>query len=83
MQLYRKSMRSRLSSVGIGSAAADLPLLLAVDHPIVLLEARTGTLRSDVTARLPNAVCGSLPGAAGWNQEVLRVLEGRFIKKGS
>lgn len=79
MQLYRKSMRSRLSSVGIGSALADLPLLLAVDHPIVLPDARMG-LRSEVMARLPNAICGSLPGAAGWNEEVLRVLEGRFVK---
>jgi hypothetical protein len=82
MQLYRKSMRSRLSSVGIGSAAADLPLLLAVDHPIILPDSHAG-LRPELTARLRNAVCGPLPGAAGWNEEILRVLEGRFIKKGS
>jgi mannosyl-3-phosphoglycerate phosphatase len=79
MQLYRKSMRSRLSSVGIGSAVADLPLLLAVDHPVILPDSQ-GRLRPELIARLRNAVCGSLPGAAGWNEEILRVLEGRFVK---
>jgi hypothetical protein len=75
MRLYRTSMRSRLSSVGIGSSAMDLPLLLSVDHPIILPESHN-VVNPDLMTRLPNATLGEAPSARGWNQAVLRVLEG-------
>ena len=74
MRLYRTSMRSRLSSVGIGSKLEDLPLLRAVDHPIVLPEAKTG-LNADLMGRLRNAAAGEASGSEGWNQAVLGLLD--------
>jgi mannosyl-3-phosphoglycerate phosphatase len=80
MRLYRTSMRSRLSSVGIGSSIWDLPLLLSVDHPIILPGAQD-VANAELTARVPNATLGEAPGARGWNEVVLSVLEGTLRKQ--
>jgi mannosyl-3-phosphoglycerate phosphatase family protein len=88
MRLYRTSMRSRLSSVGIGSSAADLPLLLSVDHPIILPGGPPGeppgarnVVNAELAARVPNATLGEAAGALGWNQAVSRVVEGPLRKQ--
>jgi mannosyl-3-phosphoglycerate phosphatase len=74
MRLYRTSMRSRLRSVGIGCGTGDLSLLLSVDHPIILPDSRN-IVNPDLVARLPDAILGEAPGAPGWNEVVLRLLE--------
>ena len=73
MNLYRKSLRLRLTSIGIGNSAAHLPLLAAVDHAI-LLPRRGKEYDPDVQARLSHLRLGEAAGAAGWNQAVLDFL---------
>ncbi len=75
MRLYRTSMRSRLSSVGLGSSADDLPLLLAVDHPIILPAGSSRELNPELTSRLPNAISAEASGPCGWNEAILTLLE--------
>jgi mannosyl-3-phosphoglycerate phosphatase len=75
MRLYRTSTRSRLSSVGIGSTDEDLPLLLSVDHPIILPGVHKGPTGA-LTSRLSNASAGEASGPHGWNEAVLAILEG-------
>jgi mannosyl-3-phosphoglycerate phosphatase len=69
MRLYRKSLRLRLRSVGIGSATEDLPLLSAMDSAIVLPR-RAGECDAVLTVGLPEATLGETAGPAGWNQAV-------------
>jgi len=78
--LYRDSLRTRLSSIGIGSTAEHLPLLLAVDQP-VLLPYRGQHYDSSVLSRLPHIRLGAAVGAVGWNQAVLDVLKPATAKK--
>lgn len=62
-------------SVGLGDAGNDLPLLRAVDRPIVV--PRPGG-RPDpaLAAALPGAELAPAAGPAGWNAAVLTVLAG-------
>ena len=70
MSLYRSSLHRRLRSYGIGSAAEHMPLLAAVEHPIVL--PRHGEqFDGALMAGLPHPVQGQASGPAGWNQAVL------------
>jgi mannosyl-3-phosphoglycerate phosphatase len=73
MRLYRESLRSRIRSVGIGTSFEDLSLLAASDQAFVL---PLGSDRFDerLLSKLPNAVRIDVPGASGWNQTVLSVL---------
>ncbi len=74
-KLYRLALRGRLRIVGIGSAASDLPLLTAVDHPVLLPQAGGGFPRR-VLEKLPAVERGPASGPVGWNQVVLRILRG-------
>jgi mannosyl-3-phosphoglycerate phosphatase family protein len=74
MGMYRKSLRVRLRSVGIGSNAEDLHLLSAVDMAIVL-PLRTGEWDAALISRLPRAARGEEAGPGGWSQAIIRVLE--------
>jgi mannosyl-3-phosphoglycerate phosphatase len=66
--------------VGLGDAANDLPLLLAVTRPIVM--PRTdGTLDSSLAAGLPGAERAPEPGPAGWSTAVLAVLSGAALPR--
>jgi mannosyl-3-phosphoglycerate phosphatase len=67
----------RFDTVGIGDAGNDLPLLEAVDRPIVM--PRPTGLDPLLAARLPGAERAPAPGPAGWNAAVLAVLEGRRL----
>lgn len=62
-------------SVGLGDAGNDLPLLRAVDRPIVV--PRPGG-RPDpaLAAALPGAELAPVPGPEGWNAAVLLLLAG-------
>ncbi len=74
MRLLRDSLHTRLRSVAIGSRARDLPLLSAADHAVALPR-RGQELDPVLSSRLPNGIHGEAPGAAGWNQAVLKALE--------
>ncbi len=74
---YRRAGRP-VSSVGLGDAANDLPMLRAVDRPIVI--PRSGGEADPALARaLPRAERASCPGPAGWNDAMLAVLGGERL----
>jgi mannosyl-3-phosphoglycerate phosphatase len=73
--LYEAAGR-RFESVGLGDAANDLPLLQAVERPI-LVPRRDGVFDPALVEALPAAERAPCPGPAGWGAAVLAVLEGR------
>jgi len=60
-------------TVGLGDAANDLPMLVAVDHPVVMPRKRGG-VEPVLAAALPDALRAPLPGPAGWAAAVLGLL---------
>lgn len=62
--------------VGLGDAANDLELLLAVDRPI-LMPRRDGSVEPILAARLRGAERAPSPGPAGWSAAVLAALAGK------
>jgi mannosyl-3-phosphoglycerate phosphatase len=56
-------------SIGLGDAPNDIPMLEAVDYPIVMRSANEAQLRR----ALPHAAVTRLPGPAGWSEALLRV----------
>ena len=74
MQTYRDALRSRLSSVGVGSRDQDVELLCAVDLPIVLPK-RKGESEAVLMARLSHPFAAASPGPEGWSEAVLSVLQ--------
>lgn len=63
---------SDLETIGIGDSLNDLPLLLTVDHPI-LVQKPDGSYDPDIT--LPNLIRAPGIGPAGWNHAVLDILQ--------
>jgi mannosyl-3-phosphoglycerate phosphatase len=72
LALYHRAGRL-FSSAGLGDAATDLPLLRAVDRPI-LVPRRDGSVDPILASSLPTAECAPQPGPAGWNAAVLTLL---------
>ena len=68
----------RISSVGLGDAANDLPMLRAVDRPI-LIPRPDGQPDATLARALPDAECAPGPGPAGWNEAILAVLRGERL----
>ena len=64
----------RFTSAGLGDAPTDLPLLSAVDRPIVIPRPE-GSLDPTLVSSLPGAECAPQPGPTGWNIAVLCLLE--------
>lgn len=71
---YRADGR-RIASVGLGDAANDLPMLRAVNRPI-LIPRPDGRPDAALARALPDAECAPRPGPAGWNAAMLAVLDG-------
>lgn len=70
----------RMRSVGLGDAGNDLPLLEAVDRPIVIPRP-SGRPDATLATALPGAELAPAPGPAGWNAAVLAVLAGRRLPR--
>ncbi len=66
--------------VGLGDAANDLPLLLAVTRPIVMPRP-DGTLDPALARRLRGVERAPGPGPAGWSAAVLVVLSGGSLPR--
>jgi mannosyl-3-phosphoglycerate phosphatase len=66
--------------VGLGDAANDLALLLAVDRPIVVPRP-DGSVDAALAVRLPSAERAPGPGPAGWAAAVLAVLAGEPLPR--
>jgi len=62
-------------SIGLGDAANDLPMLQAVDRPIVMPRSGGG-FDPVLAATLPHAERAPAPGPGGWARAVLAVLAG-------
>jgi hydroxypyruvate reductase len=68
--LYRREYGA-LASVGLGDSFNDLPMLRAVDHPVLVRKA-DGSY--DKRVDLPNLLKTQQPGPLGWNGAVLQLL---------
>jgi mannosyl-3-phosphoglycerate phosphatase len=68
------------STVGLGDAANDLPLLRAVDRPIVMPR-RRGGIDASLAAALPRAERARAAGPGGWAAAVLDVLAGESLPR--
>jgi mannosyl-3-phosphoglycerate phosphatase len=66
--------------VGLGDAANDVELLLAVDRPILMPRA-DGSLDPALAGRLPAAERAPGPGPAGWAAAVLAALAGEPLPR--
>jgi mannosyl-3-phosphoglycerate phosphatase len=66
--------------VGLGDAANDLPMLEAVDRPIVM-PGRDGTIDVTLAAALAGAERAPAPGPAGWAAAILAVLSGESLPR--
>lgn len=73
---YRRQLAPtsvRVCTIGIGDSANDLPLLSAVDQPI-LVQRPDGSY--DSTVQLPHLIYAPGIGPTGWNTAILNVLGG-------
>jgi mannosyl-3-phosphoglycerate phosphatase len=68
------------STVGLGDAPNDGPLLRAVDRPIIVPRPG-GSPDADLAALVPEAEIAPCPGPAGWNAAVLAVLGGQRLPR--
>lgn len=67
-------------TVGLGDAANDLPLLKAVDRPIVMPR-RGGGIDATLATALPDAERARAAGPGGWAAAVLDVLAGESLPR--
>jgi mannosyl-3-phosphoglycerate phosphatase len=74
MRLYRKALGA-VTSIGLGDSLNDVPLLQAVDIPVIVRSAEEGvSLR--VRNEVPRATITRLIGPAGWSEAILELLAG-------
>jgi mannosyl-3-phosphoglycerate phosphatase len=77
-KLFREETHSKLSAVGIGAAAEDLPWLRVVDHAFMLpsSHANADASETDQAPARPgrNIAAGDAPGPAGWNSVILNII---------
>ncbi|MFV1921416.1 MAG: HAD-IIB family hydrolase [Methylotenera sp.] len=62
---------NQILSIGLGDSPNDIPMLEAVDIAIVIKSGRT----SEMQLTNANTIFSQLEGPAGWNDEMLRLLE--------
>jgi len=63
-----------LRTVGAGDSAMDLPLLAAVDVPVIVAKP-DGRYDPFLMERVPTPVLSEVPGAEGWGRGVLKALD--------
>ena len=72
---YRRASKTRIRSVGLGDSPNDIPLLRAVEIPIVVARPN-GRYDTEVLRSLPRSRRAGGKGPAGWNRAVLHLLRG-------
>lgn len=70
-ELYENEFFS-ISTVGIGDSLNDLPMLLAVDHPILLKEKEEASL--EIPQKIKNLTVTDQTGPQGWNEAIIGLL---------
>lgn len=73
VQLVRRAVGGTPTTLGLGDAPNDLPLLQAVDAAVIVPQIHRGP-HPELVAALPQASQAPAPGPAGWNAAVLRWL---------
>lgn len=71
---FLRKRRGPLRSVGLGDSPNDLPMLQAVDIP-VLVQRPNGTYSTDLAENLPRAIHAPAVGPEGWNAAVQALLK--------
>ncbi|MDZ7288658.1 MAG: HAD-IIB family hydrolase [candidate division KSB1 bacterium] len=72
-KLYRDEWQQAIRTVGFGDSLNDLPLLHAVETPI-LVRNKNGEVDANVLAQIQARITTEA-GPAGWNEAVLKILE--------
>jgi mannosyl-3-phosphoglycerate phosphatase len=75
IRLYQAAWQQPIRTVGLGDSLNDLPLLQAVDVPI-LVRKKNGEVDESVLAQV-KAQITKHPGPAGWNEAVLALVSKR------
>lgn len=78
ISLYRRLWGGRVTTIGLGDSAHDLPLLRAVDVPIIIPKPDGRPDRTLKQGAPVGSVVASMPGPAGWSREVLKVLDEKY-----
>lgn len=73
IRLYQTACQQPLRTVGLGDSLNDLPLLQAVDTPI-LVRGKNGVVNAKVLKQI-KAHCTKSTGPTGWNEAVLELLQ--------
>jgi mannosyl-3-phosphoglycerate phosphatase len=73
IELYRAEWGGPIQTAGIGDSPNDLPLLQAVDTPIIMRK-KSGEIDPAVQAQV-NAKHSTKAGPAGWDEAILEILE--------
>jgi len=73
-KMYEKEWEKKVISIGLGDSFNDLPMLLAVDFP-VLVKLHNGRYEEKVLKKLKKPFLAKGIGPEGWNQAVLQLLE--------
>jgi len=73
---FRRTRGSRVRTVGLGDSPNDIPLLRAVDVPVIVA-GPGGRSDPETLAAVPHAQRPTGLGPAGWNRAVLALLERR------
>ncbi|MCF6147571.1 MAG: HAD-IIB family hydrolase [Candidatus Kuenenia sp.] len=71
-KMYKDDYNDQIKTIGIGDSLIDLPMLAAVDVPI-LVKKNTGDY--DKKIQLPNLVYADGIGPEGWNKEILKIFK--------
>jgi len=71
--LFRRRADSRVTTIGLGDGPNDIPLLNAVDVPIVVRSAYL----NQILERVPAALVADREGPRGWSDAVLEIMRGR------
>ena len=72
-----QAARKRPVTIGIGDSANDVPMLSAVDIPVVV-QKPGGLYDEEVTLRLPGILRAPGIGPAGWHAMVMKLLSGEL-----
>jgi mannosyl-3-phosphoglycerate phosphatase len=76
-RLYRKAV-GPVTTIGLGDSLNDVPLLQAVDVPVIVRsDAEGASVR--VRNEVPRATITRLTGPAGWNEAILEFLAGGHL----
>ncbi len=70
-RLFQARCPRKITTVGLGDAANDLPMLRAVDIP-VLVQKPDGSFEE---TRLPGVRCSPFPGSRGWGAAMTAILD--------